>query len=254
MAAHVLQIMINAFCAVGAQESEFEFVGIFDAGRTDFFNDHGFGGEKFGALLNGGFDFGIARGEAVVSVIRNAQAFGGGRVEKSDGWRGEIGIVFTREQLHSEHEVFDIASHGADLPKSFDPTTAGRDVARARKAAAGGFDAGDATESGGETDAAGGVATKTERRTARGDERGFASAAATGGAGWIIWVVGATVYKVVGFEGKKKVGQVGFGDGDGTGLDKASDKCGVFCRGLGVAATGGASRGFYSCYIDRVFD
>ena len=97
-------------------------------------------------------------------------------------------------------------------------------MAGARKTAAGGFDAGDAAERGGNAHASCGIAAETERRTASGDQCRFTTAAAARSAGWVVGIVGAAVNKVVGFEREEQIGQIGFGDGNAHRLAERSTR------------------------------
>ena len=100
-----------------------KLVSIFDAGWTAFFDGEPLIGEEAGTLFDGGFDFRIARGEAVIGEKGDADFLEIGWFEQSH-WRGcEIGVVFAVRVDAWRGRDLRCSAPWADLPKGFDPTS-----------------------------------------------------------------------------------------------------------------------------------
>ncbi len=112
-----VQQRLKTRAAVRAEQSEDEFVCLFEHGRASFDNRHSgvFEGARGGA--DGLRDFGRGRDDAVVRVKGDAQGFDFDRrrVAERDGSDRRVAPVRAAQERKREREVFDATRERADL-------------------------------------------------------------------------------------------------------------------------------------------
>ena len=162
-AAHCLQIFVNAFRPIGPQQRQLQFVRILHARRPRLLYHETLLREKPRTLFYRVHHFGPALSESVIGVKRNPHSLPCARLKQFHRRRAEIGIVFTRQKLHGQNQIFREARHWPHLPQRFNPPSGGRHMPGARQPSAGGLDARNAAERRRQTYTARGVAAQPQR-------------------------------------------------------------------------------------------